>query len=463
MRRRTAVPLAVAAGLVAVTAARRRRVAPTPAAIGLASRAARNASVAGLAARVGTSYATTTARKVFASAERRDELDREREMRTATDIASTLGEMKGALMKIGQMAAYLDEGLPEPLRVALTQLQAHAPPMAPELAAGVIEAELGARPEALFVEWDPTPIAAASIGQVHKALTHDGRELAVKVQYPGVRESIDADVDNVATLLRLSGLLPKPIDITPLLAEAKRQLHEEADYVREGEQMARFATLLADAPEFIVPVLDHEFSGDRVLSMSFVAGTSVESLADAPQEERDRVMTSLIALVLRELFEFGLMQTDPNFANFRYQRDTGKLVLLDFGAVRAVLPETASGYRALLMAGLDNDRDQARAAAVGAGFLNDLTATRHRDSIDRMIDVVMTEMNKPGPFDFGDRAFVTVLRDQGIDIAEDREAWHIPPIDTLFVQRKISGTALLAARLNARVDVRAMVEGYRQG
>ena len=377
-------------------------------------------------------------------------------------VTDQLSNLRGAAMKLGQMIS-MDAGdiLPKELTDILSRLRNQAYHMPPAQLQTVLAAQWGKDWRKRFARFGASPIAAASIGQVHKAITHDGRELAIKVQYPGVRESIDADVDNVATLLRLSGLLPTAIDIAPLLIEAKHQLHEEADYVREGEQMARFAALLADAPQFVVPVLDTEFSGDRVLAMSFVAGSSIESLVDAPQDERDRAMHSLIELVLRELFEFGLMQTDPNFANFRYQRDTGKLVLLDFGAVRAVAPSTALGYRALLMAGLDNDRDAARVAAVDAGFLNDLVATRHRSSIDRMIDVVIAEMNKPGPFDFGDRAFVSVLRDQGIEIAEDRDAWHIPPVDTLFVQRKISGTALLAARLKARVDVRPLVSRLR--
>src|SRR5699024_8065583 len=108
----------------------------------------------------------------------------------AEQVAETLGNLKGALMKLGQMASYLDQGMPEPVREALAQLQADAPPMAPELAASVIEAELGAGPETVFAEWDPVPIAAASIGQVHRALTRDGRAVAVKVQYPGVDDAI---------------------------------------------------------------------------------------------------------------------------------------------------------------------------------------------------------------------------------------------------------------------------------
>jgi predicted unusual protein kinase regulating ubiquinone biosynthesis (AarF/ABC1/UbiB family) len=313
-----------------------------------------------------------------------------------------------------------------------------------------------------FARFDGTPIAAASIGQVHRARTRDGRDLAIKVQYPGVRESIDADVDNVATLLRVSGLLPGELDIAPLLVAAKEQLHEEADYVREGEQMMLFRGLLADAPDYVVPLLDTEFTTDRVLAMSFVEGRPIESLVDASQSIRDTAMRALIALVLRELFAFGVMQTDPNFANYRYQPDTGRLVLLDFGAARPVAPATSHGYRALLQAISEGNADGARAAALAAGFVGEGAITHHRARIDRMIEVVIGEFNRPDAFNFGDRGFVEVLRDQGMDVAADRSAWHIPPADILFVQRKISGTALLAARLKAQVDVRSMIDDYLQ-
>jgi predicted unusual protein kinase regulating ubiquinone biosynthesis (AarF/ABC1/UbiB family) len=174
-------------------------------------------------------------------------------------------------------------------------------------------------------------------------------------------------------------------------------------------------------------------------------------------------MRDMIALVLRELFEFGAMQTDPNFANYRFQPDTGRLVLLDFGATRDVDPATAEGYRTLLAAGLAGDRDAVREAAQAAGFLGEAAIARHRPLVDRMIDIVVTEMNRPGPFDFGDRGFIEVLREQGMEMAADRSTWHIPPVETLFVQRKISGTALLAARLAARVDVRELVRPYLAG
>ena len=379
----------------------------------------------------------------------------------AARVADQLAHLRGAAMKLGQMIS-MDAGdmLPAELSAVLARLRDRASHMPPQQLQQVLAEQWGKEWRRGFMRFSPSPIAAASIGQVHRATTRDGRELAIKVQYPGVRESIDADIDNVATLLRISGLLPREIDIAPLLVEAKRQLHEEADYRREGAQMTRFGALLADSPDFVVPVLDPALSTDRVLAMSFAEGVPIESLAEAPQDVRDAAMTRLIALVLCELFEFGAMQTDPNFANYRYQNASGRIVLLDFGAARDVRPETAAGYRALLTAGLAGNRDAAREAAVASGFLGAAAVARHRAAVDRIIAVILGEMGRAGPFDFGDRSFVSVLREEGETIAADRETWHLPPIDTLFVQRKISGTALLAARLRARVDVRAMVSAH---
>lgn len=373
-------------------------------------------------------------------------------------VADQLSHLRGAAMKLGQMIS-MDAGdfLPPELTQILARLRDRAHHMPPAQLQQVLAREWGKDWRRRFARFEAGPFAAASIGQVHRARTHDGRDLAIKVQYPGVRDSIDSDVDNVATLLRVSGVLPKSIDIAPLLVEAKRQLHEEADYIREGQQLARFGSLLAGDPDYTVPGLDPEFSGANVLAMSFIDAVPIESLETAEQGVRDEAMRKLIALVLRELFEFGLMQTDPNFANYRYQPDTGRLVLLDFGATRAVSGATADAYRALLGAGLANDRDAVREAAVTAGFLGPAAVAQHRALVDRMIDIVLGEMNRAGPFDFGDRAFVGVLREQGMVMAADRDTWHVPPVDTLFVQRKISGTALLAARLKARIDVRAMI------
>lgn len=378
-------------------------------------------------------------------------------------LADRLSHLRGAAMKLGQMIS-MDAGdlLPPELAAILAQLRSQAHRMPPEQLRRVLDSEWGPDWRRRFARFNATPIAAASIGQVHRARLPDGRELAIKVQYPGVRESIDSDVDNVATLLRVSGVLPRELDLAPLLTEAKRQLHEEADYEREATQMTRFADWLDGHADYVVPRPLPELTTARVLAMDFIDGIPIEALADAPQEQRDAAMQDLMALVLREMFEFGAMQTDPNFANYRFQPDAGRLVLLDFGAARDVDPATAKGYRSLLSAGFSGDRDAVREAARAAGFLGEAAVARHRPLVDRMIDIVVTEMNRPGPFDFGDRGFVEVLREQGMEMAADRSTWHIPPVETLFVQRKVSGTALLAARLEARVDVRELVRPYLQ-
>lgn len=379
----------------------------------------------------------------------------------ARKVADQLAHLRGAAMKMGQMIS-MDAGdmLPPELADIMARLRDQAHHMPPGQLKDVLVKQWGKDWRTRFKRFGPSPVAAASIGQVHRAETKDGRDLAIKVQYPGVKQSIDSDVDNVATLLRVSGLLPKGMDVKPLLEAAKSQLHEEADYEREGREMERFAALLAGDPRYIVPRRDEEFTTGNILAMTYIEGAPIESIEGRPQSLRDAVTSSLIDLVLRELFLFGHMQTDPNFANYRYQAgdDDGgqRLVLLDFGASRAVEPAIAEGYRALLRAIFADDRDAVREAAIGAGFLGAAAAERHRDLIDRMIDILLGEFAKDGPFDFGDRAFVSVLRDIGMEMAEDRATWHLPPAGMIFLQRKISGTALLAARLKARIDLRAL-------
>lgn len=377
----------------------------------------------------------------------------------AKRIADRLSHLRGAALKLGQMIS-MDAGdlLPPELATILATVRNQAYRMPPQQLDGVLKREWGADWRRRFARFDATPIAAASIGQVHRAVLPDGQVLAVKVQYPGVRASIDADVDNVAALLRISNLLPSTLDLSPLLAEAKRQLAEEADYLREGQQMRAYRDRLRDDARYVVPALHSELTTPEVLAMQFVEGRPIETLADAAQDVRDGAVTALIELVLRELFEFGVMQTDPNFANFRWQPDTGKIVLLDFGATRAVPAQTAASYRALIAAGLAHDRDRIRDIAVETGFLGADAVAAHRDTVDRIIAAIDEALGKPGLFDFGDRAFVPLVREEASSLIGDRSTWHVPDVEKLFVQRKVSGTALLGARLKARVDILGLAQ-----
>ena len=424
------------------------------------ARLSRLASFGQLAGGIAGSVIAEGARKL-ASGERPRMSDLLLTPANAVRVTEQLSRLRGAAMKLGQMIS-LDAGdvLPAELTAIMARLRDAAHFMPPAQLNKVLTAEWGPDWRRQFASFDATPVAAASIGQVHRAILPDGRMLAIKVQYPGVAASIDADVDNVATLLRMSGLLPATLDVAPLLAEAKRQLHEEADYRREAAQMRRYRELLAGDPAFVMPEPVEELSGERVLAMDFIAASAIETLGTAPREIRDEAMGALFRLVLRELFEFGHMQTDPNFANFRWQADTGRIVLLDFGAARAVPQETSRAYRALMQAGLAEDRADLREALISIGFVTPAILQRHGSAIDEMIDVLLRHLGKPGLFDFADRSFVDQVRGQAEVIAADRAAWHIPPANTLFVQRKVSGTALLAVRMQARLPLRDMVAGF---
>ena len=304
------------------------------------------------------------------------------------------------------------------------------------------------------------PTAVASIGQVHRATTLDGRYLAIKIQYPGVRKSISSDVDNVASLLRMSGLLPKTLDIAPLLREAKRQLREEADYETEATHLKRFGELLAGSPEFVVPKLHADLTTKNVLAMSYLSGQPVESMANAPQHERDKLISQLVGLVFRELFEFGLMQTDPNFANYRYDAQTQQIILLDFGATRRFEPAFRLAYMQLMLAAIANDRDAMAKAAMVIGYFDVTTQPRHQKAVLDLFEMALEPLTSAQPFDFADNDMATRLRQAGLALGLDKNFWHIPPIDTLFLHRKLGGLYLLAARLKARVNVHQLAMPY---
>lgn len=376
----------------------------------------------------------------------------------ALRLTDQLSRLRGAAMKLGQLLS-LDAGdlLPPELSSILAQLRAEARPMpARQLDKALITA-WGPAWQDKLASFERRPFAAASIGQVHRAVTKSGRKLAIKVQYPGVARSIDSDVDNVATLLKLSNLLPRHIDLAPLLAEAKVQLHQEADYAREGQMLARFGKLLGDDDRFIVPRRYAPLSGPGVLAMDYVPGVAVDTLGQLPQARRDMVAVTLCELVLRELFIFGLMQTDPNFANYLYDEASGRIILLDFGATRVIPPAIADGYRALLANALGQDAPGVRAAMEALGLAAPRAFEQHPEQMERIVASLMELFADEGPTDFTDRTRSSAIRDEAMLVAADRANWIIPPPDALFIQRKLGGTFLLAAQLGARVDVRGLV------
>jgi predicted unusual protein kinase regulating ubiquinone biosynthesis (AarF/ABC1/UbiB family) len=336
--------------------------------------AGRSAKVAKLGVKVAGTHASTAARKVFASTERRVELDERRRLTTAAAVADELGNMKGALMKLGQMASYLDEGLPEPMRMALAQLRTNAPPMSRELAAEVVRHELGRPPEDVFVDWDPDPIAAASIGQVHRAIvrhpdTGDDIPVAVKVQYPGVDEAIEADLKNAGML----GVLLKQgfggLEPDDMIAEIRERLVEELDYRLEARNQQEFADFYREHPYIHVPEVIATLSTGRVLTSELVDGHTWDDLLTWDQRERDLAAETIFRFVFRSLYRMHAFNGDPHPGNYLFHGD-GRVSFLDFGLVKHFSPDEMATFANMVKAAaVDHDAAEFRSIVEAAGML----------------------------------------------------------------------------------------------
>ena len=372
----------------------------------------------------------------------------------AERVAERLSEMRGAAMKLGQMLS-MDTGdfLPKPLADALSQLRAEAHTLPQKQTRATLKSIYGLDWPALFARFDIEPFAAASIGQVHKAQLHDGRDIVVKLQYPGVLASIDADVDNMATLLRWSGLVPEQVDVVPLLESVKQQLKDEADYELEANHLRSFGEALQDDVRFWVPDTVDELSNKHALAMSFVPGEPIESLEHAEQDTRDRVMTALIELLLIELFELRLVQTDPNFANYRYDYPSGRIVLLDFGATRAFKVKFVNDYRSLAKAAVAGNTSRMLAAADRLGYAIGDTEGPYRDLILDVFNIALEPLSTPGVYDFGQSDMPSRMMALSNKITEHKDFWQAPPAEAIYFHRKIGGMFMLAHRLQARVPV----------
>ena len=376
----------------------------------------------------------------------------------ARRMADELAHLRGAAMKMGQMLS-MDAGdiLPRELSEILARLRDSAQPMPPHQLKRVLTRNWDADWLSRFEHFEARPMAAASIGQVHRGRTRDGRELAIKVQYPGVRDSIDSDVDNLASLIALSGLAPRGLDLKPMLNEVKRQLRDEADYAREGAMMTRFGDWLAGSDAFITPQLATDLTTQDVLAMSYLPGDPIETLADASPDIRNRVMAQLAELTLREIFEFGAIQSDPNFANYRYQRDTGRIGLLDFGAVQDIPATIREAGQRLLIAGLNADATEREQALIELGYLSEATPADQRALMLELTEIALAPLFAEEAFNFDASALIIPLREGGFKLRAMGYARTPEPM-AVFIQRKVAGLYLMGARMNARLHIRPLLE-----
>ncbi|WP_404973952.1 ABC1 kinase family protein [Vibrio campbellii] len=378
-------------------------------------------------------------------------------------LTDQLAHLRGAAMKLGQMLS-MDAGdvLEPELADILSRLRSNADPMPAKQLNGVMENALGTNWKTEFLSFNFKPIASASIGQVHQAYSDAGDNLAVKVQYPGVRKSIDSDVDNVGTLLKVVGLIPESVDYKGLLEEAKKQLHDEADYAREAHFAIRYHDALKEHPHFVVPKIHTESSSDSVLAMEFIDGSPIEQIEHYDQSTRDFVMHSLLELLFRELFEFKMVQTDPNFANYLYIENTRQIGLLDFGATREYSEQFSTGYRQAFASVVNDDEQGLNNALEQIGFFSKTIMPAQRQAILDLVKMACEPMLVDEPYDFKASGLAQKLREAGTILSMEQDYWHTPPADALFLHRKIGGMYLLAARIGAKVNIRQLVSPYLQ-
>jgi predicted unusual protein kinase regulating ubiquinone biosynthesis (AarF/ABC1/UbiB family) len=409
-----------------------------------------------LAARGGARYAASAPRLFAAAGENREQLRHDLALQTAEDVATTLGTMKGVLMKIGQMASYIDDGLSPAVRRTLSRLQDSVPPMSPELAARVVEEELGMPPERAFASWDPEPIAAASIGQVHRAITLDGRAVAVKVQYPGIAETIAADLGNVSLLRRMLRITAPAQDVDALLAELRDRVLEELDYRREAENQRMMAAYYDGHPTIAIPGIVSELSTRRMVTSELSDGARFAELASWSQQERDLAGETIYRFVFRSLYEVHAFNGDPHPGNYLFHGG-GRVTFLDFGLVKHFTP---AELQPLMHMARDlcvrQDPEAFRRSMEEAGFLRPGAPLSTETLVEHMA-VFYDTIREPGRLTMtGDYASAVVRR--FFDVRSPVAEYVSVPRSYVILQRINLGLFAVLGELSATADWRRIAE-----
>lgn len=372
-------------------------------------------------------------------------------------IVDTLCKVRGAALKIGQILSIQDNTLVSPQIQAIFERVRHSADFMPEWQMDrVMVQELGPDWESKVASFERKPFAAASIGQVHHATLHDGRAVAIKIQYPGVAKGINSDINNLMAILKYWDIIPRGMYIDNVVAVARRELAWEVDYVREAECAKKFKNLVKPYPEYYVPDVIDELSTAQVYTMELITGTPVDKLVDASQELRNRVCYGLLKLCLLELYEFNFMQTDPNWSNFFYNGDTDQLMLLDFGACREYDKSFVDKYMRVIKAAADRDEARVLECSMDLGFLTGYEAKVMQKAHVDAVMILGEAFSKDGLFDFGKQD--TTRRIQSLVPVMLQHRLTPPPEETYSLHRKLSGIFLLCAKLRANINCKGLFD-----
>jgi predicted unusual protein kinase regulating ubiquinone biosynthesis (AarF/ABC1/UbiB family) len=415
-----------------------------------------------LTIRNGCRFVAHRARRVVTHRDAREALDSGFAIRSATDVTRELGNMKGALMKLGQLLSFVVEALPPEAQQALSSLQADAPPMAPEAAAAVVTAELGATPEHVFLDWQRTPVAAASVGQVHRAVTRDGRDVAVKVQYPGVGDAIEADLNNAEGLYRLVGAFTlKSLDTKAFVDELRARMVDELDYSLEARHQRELGDAFAGHPSVRIPAVDGATSTKRVLTTEWVDGIGFDDfMTRGTPEAKARAGETIWRFAQYAIHRLGVFNGDAHPGNYRFTVDGG-VTFLDFGLVKRWAP----GEWEQLLPSLDamivrRDPDALVAAMESVGFL--------RAGHGLSSEAVFSYVSAPYlPYLTDEFRFTRAFVRDSLGTIVDLKGPHAPviaqlnmPASFVILDRVVWGVNAILGKLEVELPWRAMLLEY---
>jgi len=417
----------------------------------------------GLAGRVGASVLGGRASELVRSGPQKEIKRAENLVRNAVRVVETLGEMKGAAMKVGQMLSLQVGMLPPEVAKVLRALQQQAPRVPSEVMRYEVEGSLGAPIDELFAEFEEEAFAAASIGQVHRGRMHDGRRVAIKIQYPLIREVVQADLKNLKTLMKSLFSMVFDADFEPLWKEMHDVLLEELDYEHEAANMTRMRDLHADVPEIVIPRVIEELSSERVLTMEYLEGISAEEACSSAfsQAARDRWGVVLFALEMRGLFEHRLMHADPNLANFSFLED-GRIIVYDFGCLKKVPARVAVGYARLFLSILEDRRVEVPDVLAAIGLVKANGDPIDQALIGPYIDLFAEILREDPPYVFGeDEDLYQKIMDLGMANWTHASDLRFPE-DIIFIDRALAGHFGNLINLRASGSWRKLIERYAQ-